>query len=92
MAKPTRGQKAAKTLGKKHFAKIGAKGGTKTPGTFKTLPGFATRAGKISGLSRRLKMLERHHAAAGADNDIEAVTRLNAEIAQTKRDLEAARA
>lgn len=44
---------------KAHMAKIGAKGGKKAPGTFKTKRGLAKAAGIMSGKRRRLNAINR---------------------------------
>lgn len=57
-----RGRKAAATLkadNPDHFREIGAEGGKKTPGTFKTKRGLAKKAGKRSGQVRKLKGFDR---------------------------------
>ncbi len=57
MEEPTRGQKAARTLGREHMAKIGSRGGKHAPGNFAVKRGLAKRAGIRSGMARRLKKL-----------------------------------
>lgn len=56
----TGGKKAAATIKKNNptfYKEIGSKGGKKTAGTFKTIKGFAAKAGRLSGLKRGINKL-----------------------------------
>lgn len=70
-AKRTRGQKAAKTLGSEHMAKIGAKGGKNSPGNFKKGGTIARAAGQRSGQKRLMNKLLREIANLEADRVME---------------------
>lgn len=78
----TKSQKAAATIRKKRpkfFEEIGAEGGAKTPGTFKTKRGLAKKAGKRSGQARKIKGIKSRIdvlKAEMADPEIDATERV----------------
>lgn len=88
-----RGRKAAATLkadNPDHFREIGAEGGRKTPGTFKTKRGLAKKAGKRSGQVRKLKGFDRKIEALrtelGYEKDVDERAAITEKISELEMD------